>query len=47
MGKCLLDKHQGLSSDPSTHTNSQIYVPIGSGDKGGLLGLLASLNKQW
>lgn len=38
MGKCLLDKHKGLSSGPSTHANSQMYVPVGSGDKGGLLG---------
>lgn len=38
MGKSLLHKHKDLSSDPSTHVNSQISVPIGSGDKGGLLG---------
>lgn len=38
MGKCLLHKHKDLSSNPRTHVNSQIAVPAGSGDKGGLLG---------
>lgn len=34
----MLDKHKGLSSGPNTHANSQMYVPVGSRDKGGLLG---------